>query len=288
VYVSASVPGSATVTLKGAKFPEVAGSSGTDQQVAVAGSTTGIIVAKLDAAQGTAQWLSGFSHSGAVATVNDLKVDDQTGAVFITGGVTKGTIATNEWPCNPHNSRVTCGFDLFRIGHLRRAGCPVDPRPVQETSTCWTGSALGACNANGLLFKEVGLPYCMFVPFNTVKTGYVAKLGDGSTDAYRRTLISDFGTAKTGSPAASNVEWFKVLGNAHGSQQAASPTFATSEGLGLAIHDSDVYVVGAAASLSSSSPQVLQFPGVHTLGYSDTQGLQGDGGVSAFIAKMED
>lgn len=128
----------------------------------------------------------------------------------------------------------------------------------------------------------------MFVPFNTAKTGYVAKLGDGSTDAYRRTLISDFGTAKTGTPAASNVEWFKVLGNAHGSKQASSPTFATSEGLGLAIHDSDVYVVGAAASLTSSSPQVLQFPGVHTLGYSDTQGLQGDGGVSAFIAKMED
>jgi len=120
------------------------------------------------------------------------------------------------------------------------------------------------------------LPFCLFVPVGyaaATTTGFLAKISDGYTDQYRRTLDDNFGPGQTSPSAAidaikSNVQWFKVLGNGHGHTISGTPSngLVKSEGHAISIRNSDVIVAGLYYVPANTVPNGrLQFPGVHTL-----------------------
>jgi hypothetical protein len=116
-------------------------------------------------------------------------------------------------------------------------------------------------------------------------TGFLAKISDGYTDQFRRTLSQNFGpgqinSAATISAVKSNVQWFKVLGNGHGhTSGGATPNNGgvKTQGHSLSIRNSDVIVAGLhTLPASSDANGRLQFPGVHTLYQNEpmTSGVQ--------------
>jgi hypothetical protein len=105
-------------------------------------------------------------------------------------------------------------------------------------------------------------------------TGFLAKISDGYTDQFRRTLSDNFGPGQISSAATisvvkSNVQWFKVLGNGHGHTFIADPPTngeVKTQGHSLSIRNSDVIVAGLHYVPAETVPNGrLQFPGVHTL-----------------------
>jgi len=285
VYLAGSFIGTTeTLTVTSPVFPVI--SAGATQTLTGDGSLMKTYLIKLDAQTGTTQWAQKYPPTGVVShhvAPSDLKVDDITGAVYMVGTVTAPTALIADKSCNRNDASTatppfTCGFDLFGLGNNRRVGCPVDPRP-------YLGSK-GRCNnggdgtivttecVSGVLNKEFGLPFCRFVPVGYAAgstTGFIAKISDGYTDQYRRTLNDNFGPGQSADAASadavrSNVQWFKVLGNGHGHIYAGTSGGIKTEGHSVSIRNSDVIVAGLHTVPSKAAPNArLQFPGVHTL-----------------------
>jgi hypothetical protein len=281
VYLSGIFSSSETLTVSNPMFPEIR--AGTTVTL-TAGTPLKTFLVKMNAKTGQNQWAQMYpptSESSHHVVASDLKVDDITGAVYMTGTITNVAEFANSAACNLNDANSLCGFDLFGLGNTRKVGCPVDPRPfIGSLNRCQDtadGTILSAECQTGVLNKEFGLPYCRFVPIGYAlgsKTGFLAKISDGYTDQYRRTLSDNFGPGQDPSQAAidavkSNVQWFKVLGNGHGHTfGGTTPTngLVQTQGHSLSIFNSDLIVGGLHyVPASTVANGRLQFPGVHTL-----------------------
>jgi hypothetical protein len=284
VYLTGSLTGHAStpekITVTGVVFPVInAGAAVTLTGDGSVHMKTYLI--KLDAQTGQTQWAQTYPPTvSATAThhvvPSDLKVDDITGAVYMVGTITAHAAFGNADACNLNGATSQCGADLFGLGNNRRVGCPVDPRPyLGSPGRCQASGTLSTdpCTA-GVLNKEFGLPYCRFVPVGygaLSTTGFIAKISDGYTDQYRRTLNDNFGPGQSADAASadavrSNVQWFKVLGNGHGHIYAGTSGGIKTEGHSVSIRNSDVIVAGLYTVPSKDDSNArLQFPGVHTL-----------------------
>jgi len=288
VYLAGSFVGTETITVTSPLFPVInAGATVTLGALAGEGALLKTYLIKLDAQTGATQWAQIYPPT-AVTThhvvPSDMKVDDITGSVFMVGTITTVAAFTNAMACNLHDDNSLCGVDLFGLGTTRKVGCPVDPRPYLGSKGKCQPLATGVVSASnlcerGVLNKEFGLPFCRFVPVGygaLTTTGFLAKISDGYTDQYRRTLDDSFGPGQGSSQASidavsSNVQWFKVLGNGHGHTFGGTATPAggvKTEGHSISIRNSDV-IVGGLHTVPANANTVpngrLQFPGVHTL-----------------------
>jgi hypothetical protein len=307
--------GAAGITVAGSKFPEVNPPANAAAATAAANEFV-TLVSKYDAATGSAQWAASLTNAagdnGYSIKASDVAVDDQTGAVYVSGHIKNiGTNGANTVEkCNEKDNAhdpTKCGADVFgihNVADLNRVGCPADPRREINSDICraTTGTTRVNC-VKGLYFKEFGRPYCRFMVNGKDDTGFVAKINEGYEDPYRRTQSTQYGSVGT------LVEWFKYLGrpttDRFGStfDEAASKHIKVVGGQ-LAIHDSDVYVSGQATKIKSAPlsindgsgnglnlyPNTLRFEGVHSTNSTELSGLHfGTTAVDvAFVAKLED
>jgi hypothetical protein len=279
VYLAGSFSNSETLTVVNPVFPEIRAG---ENVILSSAAPLKTYLIKMDAKSGRPQWAQTYPPTAETThhvVPSDLKVDDITGAVFMTGTITDTNSAfTNALACNRNDAETLCGFDLFGLGDTRKVGCPADPRPfLGDVGRCQTTGTLSATECQrGILNKEFGLPFCRFVPVGytaTTTTGFLAKISDGYTDQFRRTLSQNFGpgqinSAATISAVKSNVQWFKVLGNGHGHTLGGTPSNGgvKTQGHSLSIRNSDVIVAGLhTLPASTEANGRLQFPGVHTL-----------------------
>jgi len=303
VYLAGSFSNGETLEVTNPVFPEAsagatltltAGSAGNP------GNPLKTFLIKMDAQTGRPQW----AHMYPPTTVTthhvvpfDLKVDDITGAVYMTGTITTKDAFTNAQACNLNDDDALCGVDLFGIGNTRKVGCPADPRPFLGAKGRCQALSSGTLSSSecqrGVLNKEFGLPFCRFVPIGygtLTTTGFLAKMSDGYTDQFRRTLNNNFGPGQSSSQATieaikSNVQWFKVLGNGHGhTAGGTTPTNGAvkTQGHSLSIRNSDIIVAGLhTLPASTVANGRLQFPGVHSLYQNEP--INGGSGVQEAI-----
>jgi hypothetical protein len=283
VYLAGSFSNAETLTVANPVFPEISAGADVTLTAGAASNPLKTFLIKMDAQSGRTQWAQMYPPTAETThhvVPSDLKVDDITGAVYMTGTITSIGAFSNALACNRNDADTICGFDLFGLGDTRKVGCPVDPRPfLGSKGRCQTGGTLSADECQkGTLNKEFGLPFCRFVPVGygaLTTTGFLAKISDGYTDQFRRTLSNNFGPGQSTEGAAftihtvkSNVQWFKVLGNGHGHTNAATPTNGDvkTQGHSLSIRNSDIIVAGLhTLPADTVANGRLQFPGIHTL-----------------------
>lgn len=297
VYLAGTFGNAETLTVTDPVFPEIGAGATLTLTAGAASNPLKTFLIKMDAQTGRPQWAQMYpptSETTHHVVPFDLNADDITGAVYMTGTITTIAAFTNALACNRNDAETLCGVDLFGMGDARKVGCPVDPRPyLGEKGRCQAAGVLSSNECQrGLLNKEYGLPFCRFVPVGysaLSRTGFVAKISDGYTDQFRRTLNNNFGPGQSTSQATidavkSNVQWFKVLGNGHGHVVAditttplAANQVVQTEGHSLSIRNSDIIVAGLhelpAKTLANGR---LQFPGVHSLYQNEphTSGVQ--------------